>query len=442
MICPNCQREITDGVKFCKFCGTPIASEAPAAPVAQPAPAVIPQPDPAVNAQNSPYINTQAPNPGMTYAPYTAQPPVDGMPIPDGDPKKKKKKPKKKMSKGKKVILSIFLSLLSISIVGVALLLIFFPLDRFYASERTTILYHEDGEDTKYEYTYNKDGKPLKTKRNGETITEYKYDKKGKITSVTETITNEDGKEEKKTYEIEYTKTKDGMVGTCEDKDRKIKEEITYNKMNKPVKIVTEEGDHKQTITQKFNIFGYVTYMEITVTDGKGNETKGYCHYDHKGEPVREETYSNGVLTSSYKYEKGIIVNSSYATETDIKDGKTYVLEYENCFYDENGNLIRKETYDADDNLIAETTQDLSKDGIYLEECEDGKTTGYIDCELDKDGNIVKKEYLNSDKEMYCYYEYKYDKHGNCIEKKFYGHDDNLEEKTEITYKRMPIFNW
>lgn len=445
MICPKCHNEIADGVKFCKFCGTPIASEAPAtAPVAQPAPAEIPQPAPAVTAPNSPYANTQAPNQGMPYAPYgapspyTTQPPVEGMPVPDGNQKKKKKK----MSKGKKAILAIFLSLLSISIIGAALLLIFFPLDRFYVSEEVTIYYYEDGEDNKYEYTYNKDGNPLKIKQNGETIAEYEYDKKGKLTSITTTITNDDGEEEKETFEYKYEKTKDGMVGTCEVEDSGMKEEVTYNKANKLVKHVIESNAYTQTSTYEYNFFGYMTYSERTRTDNDGNETKGYYHYDYKGEPVLSETYSNGVLTSSYKYEKGILVSSSHATETDIKDGKTYVLEYENCFYDENGNLIREEIYDADDNLIAETIQDLSKDGIYLTRYENDEIIGYIDCELDKDGNIIKEEWLSADKEVILCYEYEYDKYGNCIEEKDLDKEGNLESKTEKTYKRKPIFNW
>lgn len=452
MICPNCQREITDGVKFCKFCGSPIASEAPAAaPVAQPAPAEFPQPAPVETnpmppVAAAPYMNAQAPDavaPADPLAsPYAVQPPVDGMLIPDGDPKKKKKKPKKKMSKGKKAILSIFLSLLSISIVGAALLLIFFPLDRFYVSEEVTIYYYGDDE-TKYEYTYNKNGNPLKFKKDGETQTEYKYDEKGKLLSVTSVITDEDGKEEKKTYELEYTKTKDGMIGSYEDKEEETKEEITYNKMNKPVKIVTEDGDYNQTITQKYNIFGYATYVEIITTDGEGNETKSYYHYDYKGEPVLSETYSNDELTSSVQYKKGIIAKSSRAAETDVKDGKTYILVYQNRVYDKKGNLIESKTYNENDELIAEiVATEQNDDEIKLTRYENDEVVGYRTYKLDKDGNITKEEVFDENEELIYYYEYEYDKHGNCIEEKEYDEEDNLESKTKTTYERKPIFNW
>lgn len=450
MICPNCQREITDGVKFCKFCGSPIASEAPAAaPVAQPAPAEFPQPAPVETnpmppVAAAPYMNAQAPNavaPADSLAsPYAVQPPVDGMPIPDGDPKKKKKK---KMSKGKKAILAIFLSLLSISIVGAALLLIFFPLDRFYVSEEVRIYYHEDGEDNKYEYTYTKDGDPIKVKENGETIIEYKYDKKGKLTSITRTGINEDGEEEKKTHEFEYTKTKDGMVGTYEDKEEKLKLEVTYNKMNKIVKIVNEDGDYNQTTTQKYNIFGYMTYAERITTDGEGNETKSYSHLDYKGELVLSETYSNGELTSSAQYKKGIIAKSSRATETDVKDGKTYILEYQNSVYDKKGNFIESKTYNENDELIAETVAtEQNEDEIKLTRYENDEVVGYRTYKLDKDGNVTKEEVFDENEELIYYYEYEYDKHGNCIETKEYDEEDNLESKTKTTYDRKPIFNW
>lgn len=395
MICKYCNSEIPENSKFCKYCGSILEPNA-----------------------NFNYAQPVAPTPVTPVAPVA---PVVA------EPAAAPAKPKKKKSKLKKALLSLLITLLVLSIIGTVLIFVFFPPNRFYIAETKVTTYFSDTEN-EIVYEFSADGFPVRMSFNNETSMEFKLDDKGRI----EKIVGED-----ESVKIKYKKDSGETTGKSEEIDGGYAE-VSYNKFNKITSLKIYADDKEQTsIIWEYNIFGKVTYMETN-----NLTSKTIRKFDYKGDVVIQESYQDDVLVSSYEYGKNSKPVSSSVGVSSTEDGKTYVTQYTNSEFNENGILIKAETFDSDNKRISyKEIESEDDDEITLAVHDaDGKVTGYTVYELDEDGYATKEKSLNTDKELISYVTYIYDKYGNILTQKGYDADGELLTETENTWKNIPIF--
>ncbi len=391
MICKYCNSEIPENSKFCKYCGSILDTNA-----------------------NFNYAQPVAPSPVAPVAPVVA------------DPAAASAKPKKK-KKLKKVLLSLLITLLVLSIIGAVLIFVFFPPNRFYISETISTTYYGDSEN-KIIYETSPEGFPIRMVFNDETSMEFKFDDKGRIDKI---VSSDES------IKIKYKKDSGETTGKSEEIDGG-HAEVSYNAFNKLTSLkIFEDDEEIGSYTLEYNIFGKVTYMELTDLN-----SKTIRKFDYKGDVVIQESYRDDILVSSYEYGKNGKPISSSVGVTSKEDGKTYIMQYTNSEFNENGILIKSENFDADNKRTSYTEIESEEDDeitLAVHDA-DGKVTGYIVYELDEDGYCTKEKHLDADKEQLSYITYTYDKHGNILTNKSYDADGELVSETKNTWSRIPVF--
>lgn len=223
----------------------------------------------------------------------------------------------------------------------------------------------------------------------GNHVTDKKYDKNGKLESVTKT-TYLCGL---KTESYEY------------DKDNKLVREIKYEDEGEILK-ETKYGslvddDTVERIEDTFEITEMFEDRRLLRTyyykDGTKTEESYWGEVDSQ---IREKTEYN---------KKGYPVKiTSYSTENNFE---TLVYEYSILEYDSKGNNIKETTYDADDNL-----KSISK------------------MEYNAKKQLIKEKEYDSDKKLWLIKTYKYNAQGKVSRFSRYNPDGTLDDYTDYYY--------
>ena len=149
---------------------------------------------------------------------------------------------------------------------------------------------------------------------------------------------------------------------------------------------------------------------------------------------IKQIFYEQGKVThyfENYYNENGDVMRE----ETYVGDGE--LLDYCLYEYNENGVLIKEIFYDYDGYLFAYTLYHYDENGILTKKESfenDGTLTFYHLYEYDENGNLSKDEEYNADGTLYDVEAYEYDENGNLIKKKYDGYDeDGLLHYSELT---------
>lgn len=331
----------------------------------------------------------------------------------------------------RKFLLFILVSFLVLSLVAYALIYVFFPPKRYYQSELVTVF----GDDTTVSYT-NHRGFETERISNGTTLFQVDFDGDGKISNFT---FYKDGE----TVAL-YTSTQtvsSGMTSCTATSDNyNYKIQMEYNSQNRLTSFEFFEGDKPSNVYAQmtYNTFGIMTQAEIH----QGNE-KQIRKYDYKGDLISEVSYINGTLISTTEYTDGVLRKSSVATDTETKDGQTYVDEYMICSYDENGLQTSFELFNSSDELMYHYDIESKTDSEVV----------YVVKSVNDDDISEKHRYtLNGEGKVTCIYDYdadgnslgravfSYDREGNLQSLTRYDEDDNEIFSEKYTWKKQPLF--
>lgn len=244
--------------------------------------------------------------------------------------------------------------------------------------------------------TYNEDWKAIKNERfdengtpvyvtefdgNGNTIRSTNYDENGKPSWSYGYEYDEDGKKIKETSYKE-----DGSIS------------MIYRYEYDEKGNITKEARYDETETLRaYEVYeydenGYV--LKMTQYSAGGVKT-GYTEYfenttyanKYAGRRRTESYFSDGSLSYIYEYNK----NGETTKSEDYRNGKLWSAEENE--YDENGNLIKSSSYDADRKFTSYSVYGYNESGKRIKISEydgDDKLTGYT--EIKRDGKYVLSE--------------------------------------------------
>ena len=254
--------------------------------------------------------------------------------------------------------------------------------------------YYGDGQETIYDYKYNKDGKP-------EEVTAYA-----------------DWHEEQ--YSQDYSVDSTEMWGT------EMTEPQEYQYMYKQVCSYNDDG----TIA--------------TITE-----------YDSYGNPLKE-TNSKGILLKEYygsdeiEWEHILDENGNIVSYVDYDNDVTgEILEEYDYEYDENGNISKMYCYDGNGSCLSEGSCEYKLDEygvpVEIKVYSDGKLSGKLDCDVkyDADGNLIhESKYIPYFGDEVLRIDYGYDAKGNLVKEVVCSNKDTIiagyemivsEDKNSVT---------
>ncbi len=330
----------------------------------------------------------------------------------------------------RKFFFFLFVSFIVLNLIAYALLYIFFPPKRYYQTET---IYKRDGIETIH--TKNHRGFTTGIEQNGNILFEVIFDNDKKISE----FTFNDGKEKGTLTIPEYTSYATGTEGNSVSDDSPYRIHLIYNKRDKLTDFHFYDENNNSTVyaQMEYNAFGIMTKAEVC-----NDSHKQVRKYDYKGDLLTEENYSNGTLVSSFEYEDGVLRKSSIAVTTE-KDGKTYVENYTNCSFDENGLITSYKYYNSSNEII----------DYY--EVESKTDTEVVFVVITAEDNKISERYkytLNSEGKATCVYQY--DIYGNNVGRINYSYDrrENLQSTTQYDgedneinsikhiWKQQPLF--
>jgi len=245
--------------------------------------------------------------------------------------------------------------------------------------------------------------------------TEYTYDENGRLLKVLDVNSG--------SVQEEYAYNENGFLSsaTIVDNEGMIRK-YTYNENGKLIKEVREkDGVVYYDISFTYSSDGGYVKEEACVYNE--NFTSGWVRkyeYDDNGNLVKKES-SGAVVDETYIYTydaQGNLIKE----EIELKNIDSYAIEYT---YDKNGNLLKKIlsgtvvlecTYDANGNLIKEAINDLAYGA---------STNKYT---YDEKGNLIKTEEFDSSDTIIKTINYTYDTNGNLITEEL-----SLAEKIEYS---------
>lgn len=382
MKCKYCFSEIPNNATFCKYCGSVLNASA-----------------------NARVQQTAASKNGQVAAPV-------------------------KKHTFRKFLLFLFVSFIVLSLIAYALILIFFPVKRYYMASYTLEM-----NGSKTEYTLNHRNFVTELKSNGDILFKANFDSDGKISEITYNI----GHENTKINLFNYTSDDFGYTATAESDGYEIR--IEYDKHNHltDFSLCDQNGKSIALATMEYNAFGILVESDVT---SKGERT--FKQYDYKGDLIVEETYCNGTLIFSAEYERRVMTKSSTATEISTEDSVTSVAEYQQIEYDESGMVPTKcETFNASNEMIYYYETESKTDDLVVFVEKDGKThepVGYHRYALGSDGRVEQIKEEDTDGNLVQRTEYSYDRDGNLETKRIYDSDGNQTYKLEAAHKKIPLF--
>ena len=213
------------------------------------------------------------------------------------------------------------------------------------------------------------------------------------------------------------------------DIDYRERIETTYSRDGTVIAVATSEYDEdgNQTYYEYDYQDGYYYYAYKYKLDDNGYPVK-MTQYDKKdSEPSQVYTYENEYDRKKNRISMQRYLNDKYNGYTDFE-------------YDKNGNVIRTDVYDENDDLIAYYVYEYDKRGNrtlcdYYEGDSDDPAWGYIYEFDDKDNPIRYEYYENGKLSSSSEYENEYDKKGNLIRYDYYR-DDKLDASYECEYDK------
>jgi len=255
------------------------------------------------------------------------------------------------------------------------------------------------------------------------TIKKYTYDENNNRLSFILYEVSENGKmqfsmKQEDTYDEEGRKASStGYEGEDGKEIIKYSSVYTYDEDGGYIEKTTyfDEGEESFLNVQHYNEKKQVVFekpIRILLQDGilEYNESAGWF-YDDDGNLLREENYINGNVVSytSYVYEKNELSECCNRYEGKPKEKEVFAGGYL-CEYDEQGNLLKRTEYDAEQKETS-VTYTYDEDGNVKKQCKyvgDKLIYHYVN-EYDAEGRLVKKElyYEEGACAEYSIYEYR-----------------------------------
>lgn len=330
----------------------------------------------------------------------------------------------------RKFFFFLFVSFIVLNLIAYALIYIFFPPKRYYQSET---VYERYGIETVY--IKNHRGFTTEIKQNGNVLFEVTFDGDKKISE----FSFNDGKEKGTLTIPEYTSYSTGTEGNSVSSDSPYRIHLVYNKRDKLTDFHFYDENNNSTVyaQMQYNFFGIMIKSEVF-----NDSNKQVRKYDYKGDLLTEENYSNGILVSSFEYENNVLRKSSVAV-TSEKDGKTYIENYANSIFDENGLVTSYKYYNSTNELI----------DYYEVESKTDTEVVFVVKDAKSNKNIERYKYvLNSEGKAICVYHddvygtnhgrtnYSYDRKGNLQSTIQYDHEENEINSIRHTWTQQPLF--
>ena len=167
-----------------------------------------------------------------------------------------------------------------------------------------------------------------------------------------------------------------------------------------------------------------------------------------KVKSIKETTYK--AVDKFGQIEKGDVLNNYFniynekgnKIEDNFYDSDGNLSSKDTYEYDEKGNNIEKNNYDSDGSLNSKTTYKYDKKGNKIEDNSydsDGSLNSKTTYKYDEKGNNIEKNNYDSDGSLNSKTTYKYDEKGNMIE---YNTDGRFGEKYTYKYEYDKNNNW
>ena len=206
----------------------------------------------------------------------------------------------------------------------------------------------------------------------------------------------------------------------------------------------------KKIILATLSVLSLVSYGQLEKKSEKKNDLTEE-NLKGKVKSIKETTYK--AVDKFGQIEKGDVLNNYFniynekgnKIEDNFYDSDGNLSSKDTYEYDEKGNKIEKNVYDSNGRFHSKYTYKYDEKGNMIEDNvydSNGRLYFKKTYKYDEKGNKIEENWYNSDGRLHSKYTYKYDEKGNNIEENYYNSNGRLYEKHTYKYEYDKNNNW